>query len=452
MAIGAVPYNAFGEEKTPARQSPSDRLRIGSIGVGNRNAGNTRDFTRFGDVVAICDVDSGYGPVVGVMNDPRMGFGPEGNRTPPDFYDDYRRVLDRDDIDIVVIGTPDHWHAKISAEALLAGKHVYCEKPLTLTLEENRLIRTAAQKSDRVFQVGSQQRSMRELFITAALLVRHGVVGKLKNIVCNIGSGPTCEPLMPTEIPATLNWDRWLGQAPMTEFIAGVEGSNIWRYGRCHRSFRYWYDYSGGTMTDWGAHHVDCALLAMGLQEVGTGPVSVDGRSVTLGVPFKDGQPIENNRFNTPVDFDVVFKFTPTELLADDAQMHLVSKSPDGNGILFEGTKGCFHVNRDRIKGKPAEENDTQIFADEDYFAINKGKPFEGHSKNFVRCIREGGLPASDVFTHVLAMNCCHLAGIAARLGREIRWNPVTEQIEGDEQAASFMARTPRKGYEFPTL
>ena len=132
--------------------------------------------------------------------------------------------------------------------------------------------------------------------------------------------------------------------------------------------------------------------------------------------------------------------------------MHVVSSSPDGNGVLFEGTKGRMHVSRGRCKGKVIEELPKDAFSQEDFNALYNGKPFEGHKDNFIRCIREGGKPVSDVWSHVQALNCCHLCAIAARLNREIKWDVNKEQIVGDDQAASFWSREQRKGFEIPRV
>jgi predicted dehydrogenase len=162
-------------------------------------------------------------------------------------------------------------------------------------------------------------------------------------------------------------------------------------------------------------------------------------------VPFKDGYPTEDDRYNTSHDFAVTCTFP--------SGVEMVVTSRGDNGILFEGAKGRIFVNREKITGKPIEEQwDKDQFTDADVRALYKGKPFEGHKANFYRCIREGGLPVSDVFSHVIAMNTCHLTAIAARLGRAIAWDPATERITGDDQAAAFVARTPRAGYEIPRV
>jgi predicted dehydrogenase len=227
----------------------------------------------------------------------------------------------------------------------------------------------------------------------------------------------------------------WQGQAKAEPY----------REKRCHYEFRWWYEYSGGKFTDWGAHHVDIAQWALREDARGKGPVRIDGTDSKHPVPFKDGYPTVSDSYNTSHDFAVKCVFP--------SGVGMVVDSRSDNGILFEGTKGRIFVNREKIVGKPIEEQwDKDQFTDADIVALYKGKPFEGHKQNFYRCIREGGLPVSDLFSHVIAMNTCHLTAIAARLGRTIRWDPKTETILGDEQAAGLAARTPRAGYEIPRV
>jgi predicted dehydrogenase len=390
--------------------------------------GDAEQHAQFGDVVAVCDVDSTH-----CM---RAKYHDGIGKGRADAYEDYRRVLDRNDVDVVSIVTPDHWHVKIAVEALLAGKHVFCQKPLTLTLEENRLIRAACQKHpDLVFFIGTQQRSDRRRFLRAINMVQQGLLGHITKITAGIDGSPTGGPFTSEIPPERLDWYMWLGQAPLVDYMTR----------RCHYEFRWWYEYSGGKFTDWGAHHVDIALWAMGLDKQGTGPVEVDGTDAKHPVPLKDGYATVHDSYNTSHDFNVISKFD------DGLELHVTSRSR--NGVLFEGEKGRIFVNRRRITGTPIEENwDDGKFGDEQLSALYRDKPFEGHKENFYRCIREGGLPVSDVYSHVQTMNVCHLSSIAARLGRKITWDPQSEQITGDEQAARMMARTPRPGFEIPRV
>ena len=225
-----------------------------------------------GTCLAVCDVDSRHADRA--KNHEHIGKGKA------DAYSDYRRVLERDDIDVVSVVTPDHWHVKIAIEALQAGKHVFCQKPLTLTLEENQLIRNACKAHpEQVFFIGTQQRSDRNKFLRAVNMVQKGLLGDIKNITVGINGSPTGGPFPVAEVPKELDWNFWLGQAPEVEY----------RQKRCHYEFRWWYEYSGGKFTDWGAHHVDIATWAIGQSGDGQGPVEIDGTDAKHPVPYKDG-------------------------------------------------------------------------------------------------------------------------------------------------------------------
>lgn len=430
QAAGALTTAAYfpWTEKSFANQAKNDRPLVGGIGLGGMGRGDCSNHARFGDVVAIADVDQEHANRA--KNDPNIGKGKA------DTYSDYRKLLDRNDIDVVSIATPDHWHVKIAIEALQAGKHVFCQKPLTLTLQENQLIRNACRKySDQVFFIGTQQRSDQRKFLRAVNMVQKGILGEIKHIKVGINGGSVGQPFKTEPVPPNLDWDKWLGQAPMVPYIRQ----------RCHGNFRWWYEYSGGKFTDWGAHHVDVATWAIGHDGEGMGPISIDGTDANHPVPFKDGYPTVDNTYNTAHDYNVVCKY------ANGVQMDIESRGD--NGILFTGTKGRIFVNRSKITGTPIEENwDEGQFDQDDLVRLYKGKPAEGHKDNFYRCIREGGLPVSDVYSHVQTLNTCHLAAIAARFGREIKWDPKAESIVGDEQAASLFAREQRAGYEIPIV
>ncbi len=427
-AAGAiVPY--FGwQARAFANQAKNDRPRIGCIGVGSMGSGDASHHSHFGDILAVCDVDSNHAEKA--RNAENIGKGKA------DAYGDYRKVLERNDIDVVSVVTPDHWHVKIAIEALQAGKHVFCQKPLTLTLEENQLIRNACKKYDKqVFFVGTQQRSDRGLFLRAINIVQKGLLGDIKTITVGIDGGDKGGPFAKSDPPAELDWNMWLGQASKVDYIKE----------RCHYQFRWWYEYSGGKFTDWGAHHVDIATWAIGEDKAGMGPIEIDGTDAKHPVPFKDGYPTVDDSYNTSHDFAVKCKY------ASGIEMTITSRGD--NGVLFEGTKGRIFVNRGKITGKPIEEKwDEGKYTDDDVVALYKGKPYEGHKENFFRCIREGGLPVSDVYSHVQAMGTCHLAAIAARLGRAIKWDPEGEKFIGDEQAVGLFARKQREGFEIPRV
>jgi predicted dehydrogenase len=335
-----------------------------------------------------------------------------------------------------VIATPDHTQGVISMAAMEAGKHVFCQKPLTLTLEENQLIRNACRKHpDKVFFIGTQQRSDRDRFLRAVNMVQKGLIGDVKKITVGINGGDVGGPFEKHDPPGQLDWERWLGQAPLVDY----------RHQRCHGNFRWWYEYSGGKFTDWGAHHIDIALWALQRNDEGQGPVTFDGTDAKHPVPFEHGYPTKDDSYNTAHDYAVKCTF--------DDGIEMIVTSRGDNGLLFEGTKGRFFVNRGKITGQPIEENwDEGQFSDEDLQRLYKDKPFEGHKQNFYRCLSEGGLPVSDVYSHLQTMASCHLSAIAARLNRVIQWDPSAEKIVGDEEAAAFFAREQRKGYEIPQV
>ena len=432
-AISLAMFSTFAPRwQSYAADSPNERFKLAFIGCGGMGRLDAWELANFGDFVALCDVDRGRAE--SFQHDGRIAKKPNETQV----VQDYRRILERDDIDVVGIATPDHWHVKIAVEALLAGKHVFCQKPLTLTIAENQLIRKAVEKTGKTFLVGTQQRCDVDRFMKTAALVRKGLLGKINRVVVSLDQGPNRGPFSVAEVPdpSRFDWNMFLGQAPEVEF----------RWERARGTFRYWYDYSGGQFTDWGAHHIDCALWALGRDKHGAGPVEIDGRTAEHASPLDEfGRPTVDDHYNTATTFEIKTKF------ADGVEL-VVKSEPNSNGILFEGTEGRIYVNRGRLTGKPIEDGVLDKISHDDLVALNHNKPLEWTKENFFRCIREGGLPSSDAFSHTYSMNVCHLCAIAARLGRVIRWNPETETIEGDDVAASFLSREQRKGFELPTV
>jgi predicted dehydrogenase len=390
---------------------------------------------KFGDCVAVCDVDANH---AGQARDRVKSI----QSRDVDVCEDYRKILDRKDVDVVTIVTPDHWHSKIAIEALQAGKDVYCEKPLTLTIHEGRQIIKVLEETKRVFQVGTQQRSeMGERFLQAIALIRDGRIGTVRKITCDIGGSTDSGHIPVAPVPKGLNWEMWLGQTPLVDYRVRPQDGRGAPPSRCHYEFRWWYEYSGGKMTDWGAHHVDIAQWAIGQNGDGQGPVSVEG-TAKHPVPFEKGYPTMDDRYNAATEFDV------TVMFPNGVEMHIVDHSRDGNGILFEGTEGRFHVSRGDMKGKPIEDLATRPLPDGAVQAVYGGKEPGDHMRNFMDCVKSREVPVSDVWSHHRAMTTCHLANIAIRLGRRIEWDPVAQQVIGDPEAAQFQAREQRKGYE----
>ncbi len=441
LATAAAPYwFAPSSFATPFR-SANERPVLGCIGTGDRWNAVGPNAMAFADCAAVCDVDKSH-VEKGKAKALELQSKPGAERT-VDMYEDYRRILDRDDIDVVTIVTPDHWHSKIAIEAMRSGKDVYCEKPLTLTIDEGKQIRKVLDETGRVFQVGTQQRSEMGLkFLHAVAMVREGRIGELKTVTVAIGGAPSSGPIDVADVPAGLNWDMWLGQAPMTEYrFRDTDG----RYGnsRCHYEFRWWYEYSGGKMTDWGAHHVDIAAWAFNLEN--TGPVKVEPVMAKHPVPFVNGSPTDATQYNTATEFHVTATFK------NDAVLHIRNDAQElgfDNGLMLEGTDGRIFVSRSRLTGAAVEGLKANPLKEETLKTLYKGKQPGDHMKNFFECILDRTQPISDVHSHHRAMTVCHLANIAIRLDRTLNWNPDTEQIVGDADAAKWQSREQRKGYE----
>ncbi|HUG93389.1 MAG TPA: Gfo/Idh/MocA family oxidoreductase [Planctomycetaceae bacterium] len=421
-------------------QSPNERPVLGCIGTGDRWQGVGPDAMRYADCVAVCDVDAAH---AGRGRDRARDIqSRKGQARDVAVFEDYRKLLERDDVDVVTIVTPDHWHSKIAIEAMQAGKDVYCEKPLTLTILEGKQIRKVLDETKRVFQVGTQQRTeMDQRFLIAIAMIRDGRIGEVKRCLCDIGGAPTSDAIPKADPPSHLNWEMWLGQAPLVDYRFKDTGS---RYGnsRCHYEFRWWYEYSGGKLTDWGAHHVDIAQWAIEQNGEGQGPAKITPVVAEHPVEFNNGHPVQDDRYNTSHKFSLHAEF-PNGVL-----MEIVSDSPDGNGILFEGTAGRFHVGRGRMKGKPFEDLASNPLPDGAIEQVYGGKKPTSHMQNFFDCVMSRELPISDVYTHHRALTTCHLANIALRLGRELTWDAKAEQIVGDDEANHWQGREQRKGYE----
>jgi predicted dehydrogenase len=419
----------------------NERPRIGAVGTGSRWCqkatgldgphGSAPDIRRLGDYVAVCDADAQRRELAGKLVKEWTGAA-------PDCVADYRAIIDRKDIDIVHISTPDHWHAKIAIEAMRSGKDVYCEKPMTLTIEEGQKMVEACRQTGKIVQIGTQQRS--ELsFLKAIAMIRDGRIGTLTKATCVINGAPTSPKIPTANPPKQLDWNLWLGPVPKVpyRFLAGDNGETK-SWSRCHYEFRWWYDYSGGKLTDWGAHHIDIATWALGKTE--TGPIAVDPIMVKHPVAFKDGFPTDDSRYNTATEFLIKATF------ADGLEIDI---RHDGyNGILFEGTAGKLFVSRGRLTGAAVDELKSKPLPDGALEKVYKNRPLVDHYRNFFEVVVSRKEPISDVFSHHRSLTTCHLAGIAARLGRPIHWDPKREVIVDDALAQSLIARERRQGFE----
>ena len=422
---------AFGYEAS------NERPVFATIGLRNQGWAIISKSFGFADFAALADVDAN---VLGA----NVEKVEKSQGKKPDAYKDYRKVLDRKDIDAVMIATPDHWHVKIAVEAMHAGKDVYCEKPLTLTIDEGKLIEKVVKETGRVFQVGTMQRTESDQrFLQAIALIRNGRIGKVKKVTCSIDRMESSPVIPAVAVPEELDWDFWLGPAPQVPYRALPEirqgyGGGVPLYSNCHYSFRNWHEYSGGKLTDWGAHHVDIACWALGASD--TGPSKVAPVEYALPVEYKDGYPTVGDRYN------VATRFTIRVDMPNDVEMIITSEGD--NGILFEGADGRFFVNRGKIAGKPVEDLKDHPLPDGAIEAVYGGKVSQNHTANFIEGIKSRKQPISDVWSHNRMLEICHLSNIAMRLGRELKWDPARREIIGDAQANSFLSRENRKGFE----
>lgn len=432
-SIAATPFSLG--TKTSFAKSNAERLQFAQIGVGGNGSRNAPVGQQFADLVAICDVDSDH-----------LHAGNELLRQgKADTYSDYREVLARDDIDLVVISTPDHWHTKILVEAMLAGKDAYCEKPLTLTIDEGKLIRKVQKQTGQVVQVGTQQRSTFDKFLKALAIIADGRIGKLKHVQTAIGAGGWSPEIPVVEVPKALDWNRWLGPAPKTDYRFLANPKKAKGYTNSHTSFRWWYEYSGGKLTDWGAHHIDIAMLGIAAAGQNNDPISVDG-TAKHAVEFKDGKPTNTTRYNTANKFNLKVEFA-------NRGVDLTIRNDTDNGILFEGEKGRIFVNRGKLAGKPVEDLAKNPLPEDAISKVYRGMPMQlnerpAHWANFIHAVDKRILPISDVHSHMKMLNVCHLAGICCRLGRKIHWDQANETIVNDDQAIAMMKRPYREGFE----
>jgi predicted dehydrogenase len=411
-----TPYSFSSAYAAP--RSPNERFRVASIGMKYQGSVIADKAQAHGDIVAICDVDRD------IAEKAKAQFGGKA-----ELYEQYQEMLQRPDIDVVTIGTPDHWHTKMVIDACRAGKDVYCEKPLTLTIDEGKQLARVVRETGRVVQVGSWQRSDHN-FRLACELVRGGRIGKLQKVTVVLGKNKTGGPFAKVPVPTNLNWNLWQGQTPDVPYI--VE--------RSHYTFRWWYEYSGGQMTDWGAHHIDIAHWGIGLDQ--SGPVEIDGRCKLPEVA--DG-------YNVAIDFSAKYRY------ANGVELEVLDEGR--NGVMFEGDQGRVFVNRGTVAGAPVDELKTKPL-DRDAFKLysfdNLERPIRtgkldaiiNHMGNFFDCVASRKTPLSDVVSQHRSVSVCHLGNISMRLGRPLKWNPDAEQFVGDDQANTWLSREQRKGFE----
>ena len=388
---------------------PSGRLTMGAVGLGNQGMHNLKNFLTNDDlqVLAVCDVDTNHRLRAKQTVDSAY------NNKDCSVYNDFRQVLAREDIDTVMIATPDHWHAIISIEAAKAGKDIYCEKPISLTVAEGRAVADTMKRYGTVYQSGTQRRS-NICFRFAVDIARSGMLGRLHTLHCYYHKGPACSPQQPQPVPEGFDYNMWLGPAPYEPYTPV----------RCHGNFRWIYDYSGGQMTDLGAHFSDLAQWAHGSQYAG--PTEYEGWATFP----KDGL------FNTPINFSLTATYPDgvKMVLHDDTEP---GRGPRGN--KFVGSDGWVSVDD---TGKITASSQTIIrkinFVQKDYEFMT------GHHRDFLDCVKTRAQTIAPAEVAHRSTTTCHVANICLRLGKKLRWDVKNEQFVNDPVADKMLARTMR--------
>jgi predicted dehydrogenase len=412
VAPQIVPSSVLG---MGGQTSPNNRITVGFIGTGDHGVGwNLGPYLRHKDaqVVAACDVDA------------KRLF--RAQETINDRYKnedcfttrDFREILARNDIDTVMISTPDHWHTLISIMAILAGKDVQCEKP-TLTINEGRLLIKAVRKHKKVFQTSTEDRAVPE-YHRMAELVRSGRIGKLERIEVILPRQPQ-QPGDPTPqpVPKELDYEMWLGPAPFAPYTRD----------RVHFNFRWIWDYSGGIICDWGAHLFDTAQWANNTER--SGPVEVEGK----GTFWTEGL------YNTVKDYDVTYRY---------ANGVVMTCKPGNPSIKFIGTEGWVGNTgwRAPVQASSPEILNSQIGPRELHLYTNP----KGEHDDFLQCVKSRKDPYFPVDIGHRVSTVCHLANIAIKLGRKLKWDPKREQFVGDDEANKMLDRPRRDPWQLPKV
>lgn len=424
VAPTIIPSGVLAAEGRPGA---NDRIGVGFIGIGRQASGLLSELLREADAkfVAVADV-----------NLPRAKEAAAKHGATP--YQDYRRLLEDKSVDAVVTATPEHWRSNICIMACQAGKDLYAEKPMTVTIREGRLMVEAARKYQRVFQVGSQQRSD-WTDIAGCEFVRAGKLGKVKKVYCWNYPTPWEYGMSADPVPEGLDWDMWCGPTPPVPFNKNLYIPRPTKelVGPGWLSFR---PYSGGEMTGWGAHGFDMVQYALGMDAAGPTEVWIEGDKLR---PLTYDKPEGKERGDTLCSQSKVFFRYPGDIV-----MELVDKTPDGVkppsfGGIFMTEKGKFTIDRGRLSSDP----------DEIAMDIVSKRPrgyHSGHIHNWLLAIRSRKNPSADVEIGHRSATVCHLGNIARWVGRRLKWDPVKEIFPDDKEANTYLDRERRKGWELP--
>ncbi len=422
-APAILPASVFGQN------APSKQVTMGFIGMGNRGIGVMETFLNHADVqgVAVCDVEDSHFLVRDGKRSRDYGRAPgkaaveaiyskrseSGNWKGCKAYEDFRELLSREDIDAVMVATPDHWHGIITMAALQAGKDVYCEKPMTHKFAEGYAIHREVANRNAVFQVGSQQRSDK-LFQQAVELIRNGVLGKISEVKVGLPVGhdqPEGDATVKTP-PSDLNYDLWCGPSEMLPYMEA----------RHHWSWRWTQAYGGGQLMDWIGHHNDIAHWGLDMDK--SGPTSVEARNWTF--PTSDV-------YDTPVDYDVVSLY--------DGGIEVLISSRNPMGTKWIGESGWVHVTRGAITA-----SDPKWVTPE--FVAGDWKAYQtpGHQRNFIDCVLSRKDTIANAETAHRSVTPGHLAYLSQSIGAPVQWDPKTERVIGNEAAQNELMSLPYRG------
>lgn len=409
-----VPASVFGAD------APSNRITFGFIGVGRMGSGDMREILglKQAQIVAVCDVDSNR--VKAAQKTVETHYGRQssgGSYKGCGTYGDYRDLVSRDDIDAVSIATPDHWHVLPAIAAAKAGKDIFLQKPMSLTIQEGRVLSDTVARYGRIFQMGSQQRSDSR-FRQACELVRNGRIGKLHRVKVGFGTDPGTVPVQSMPVPEALDYNFWLGPAPWAAYtekrVHPQKG-----YGR--PGWLRIVDYGAGMITGWGAHHNDIAQWGMGTEK--TGPVEVEGRA---GYP-KDGL------WDVHGDFRIEYTYV------NGVKVICADSKKNKQGVLFEGSEGWVYVMRGKIDAHPKSLLTSTIGADELHLYKS-----DRHKDNFLDCIKSRAETVAPVEIGHRSCSVCLLGDIAMKLGRKLKWDPDAEKFTNDDEANRMLWRPMR--------
>ncbi len=408
LGAAASALSAWSPALALGRQDPSP-VRVAVVGPGKRGMNLMRNAFLGGgfQVTAVCDVDANRLAAAKALAEERQP-GTDCFATTR-----HEEAMDRADVDAVVIATPDHWHAHQILDAAARGKHIYCEKPLTLTLREAQLVIPAVRKAGVVFQTGSQQRTeFSQRFVTACEMVRNGRLGEILTVHVGVGDPAVACDLPAEELEPGLDWDRWLGPAPARPYHSDLSPRGV--HGHYPSWRRYW-EYAGGGLADMGAHHFDIAMW--GLRRDGSGPIQVHPPSVP------------GARSGASVVFD------------DGVRMVHGGMS----GTTFIGTQGVLPVDRGRIDASPASILEDPLPEDAERLPRHPS-----HAQDWLQAIRGEGPTTCPVEVGAGSVAICHLLNLTYRLRRPLTWDPDRWEFPGDAEANALLDYERREGYELP--